>query len=335
MSQAEFEIIQRYFEESDLSFPKKGVKLGIGDDAAVLEVPERHLLCISMDALVAGVHFPNSANPEDIANRALAVNLSDMAAMGAEPFCFTLGLVMPEKNTSWLQRFSDGLLSLAQQFNCPLVGGDVTEGPLSVVIQVHGLNEPGSIIYRDGAQPGDRIYVTGYLGDGAIALAAIGAKSHLEKSLGLMEENLTKTCKAYFRAAYYYPVPRVAIASQSCQLVSSGIDISDGLLGDLGHITEASKVGAKLQTHLIPYSESATCCATADNRLRAALFGGDDYELCLTVPDIHVEAFERLAAGTEVRVTCIGEIVAGNSIECRDKKGTLLQTNDHAYEHFL
>ncbi len=335
MSQGEFEIIQRYFEESDLSFPKKGVELGIGDDAAVLEIPKQRLLCISMDALVVGVHFPNSANPEDIANRALAVNLSDMAAMGAEPFCFTLGLVMPEKNTSWLQRFSDGLLSLAQQFNCPLVGGDVTEGPLSVVIQVHGLNEPGSIIYRDGAQPGDRIYVTGYLGDGAIALAASGVKSHLEQSLELIEENLTKTCKAYFSAAYYYPVPRVAIASQSCQLVSSGIDISDGLLGDLGHITEASKVGAKLQTHLIPYSESATCCATADNRLRAALFGGDDYELCLTVPDIHVEAFERLAAGTEVRVTCIGEIVAGNSIECRDKKGTLLQINDHAYEHFL
>ena len=335
MSQSEFEIIRRYFEKTDLSFPKTGVELAIGDDAALLNIPRGRLLCISLDILVADIHFPFSADPEKIANRALAVNLSDLAAMGAEPLCFTLGLVTPENNPSWLERFSAGLVGLAQHFNCPLVGGDITRGPLSIAIQVHGLNEPGSVIRRGGAQPGDRIYVTGCLGDGSIALASIGVKSHLKEPLGLIEENLLETCKAYFDTAYYYPQPRVTLALRCCHLVSSGIDISDGLLGDLGHITEASKVGAELDTHLFPYSESAICCTTDDARLRAALFGGDDYELCLTVPDKHIGEFERLAVELDTRVTCIGKIVPGNTVECHDKKGELLKIEEHAYEHFL
>ena len=335
MSHAEFEIIRRYFRDSGLNFNKPGIELGIGDDAALLNVPEDRLLCMSMDVLVAGVHFPYSADPAMIANRALAVNLSDLAAMGAEPFCFTLGLVIPENNSSWLDSFSGGLLHLAQHFSCPLVGGDITEGPLSIAIQVQGLSQIDATIRRTGASPGDGVYVTGCLGDGAIALASIGIRSHLGGLVELIDENLPDACKQYFAAAYYQPEPRIEFARQCASLVNAGIDISDGLFGDLGHIVESSDVGVNLQTHLFPYSDSAHCCTTAESRLKAALYGGDDYELCLTVSAEHSLEFESVAAESDIRITCIGEIVAEQGIHCFDGSGAAVQIDDHAYEHFL
>ena len=162
MSLSEFEIIRRYFAESGLYFDKPGVEIGIGDDAAVLKIPSNRLLVMSMDVLVESVHFPKSANAGLVANRALAVNLSDLAAMAANPFCFTLGLVLPVADEHWLEDFSDGLLGLAQEFNCPLVGGDITQGPLSITIQVQGLCRHDVIVRRDGAKPGDKIFVSGF-----------------------------------------------------------------------------------------------------------------------------------------------------------------------------
>ena len=335
MSQAEFEIIRRYFKESALNFSRPGIEKGIGDDGALIKIPHDHLLCMSMDALVAGVHFPYSADAAMIANRALAVNLSDLAAMGAEPYCFTLALVLPENNPAWLEKFSGGLLHLAQRFNCPLVGGDITEGPLSIVIQVHGLNQPDRVIRRDGAKPGDSVYVTGCLGDGAIALASIGIRSHLGEAVELIDENLPDACREYFRAAYYEPEPRIELAGRCNALVSAGIDISDGLLGDLGHILNASGVGAELNVHRLPYSESAACCTSPGNRLRAALYGGDDYELCMTVAPQQAAALEAVAEKLNTRISCIGEIVEGDGIVCVDEAGQVIELNGHPYEHFL
>lgn len=334
MYQSEFEIIRRYFAESGLYFDKPGVELGIGDDAALLQVPNDKLLAMSMDVLVESVHFPKSADPGLIANKALAVNLSDLAAMAAEPFCFTLGLVLPENDEQWLQKFSEGLLPLAKQYKCPLVGGDLTKGPLSICIQVQGLCEKEHAALRSGAGVGDKIYVSGVLGDGAIALASLGLSSHLGKSFTLIDENVSENCKRHFENVYFKPQPRIELARETAGLLSSCIDISDGLLGDLGHILRASKVGGKLLTGRIPYSASALCCMSEANRLLAALHGGDDYELCCTVPVGNCEQFEEQARQAGTQVTCIGEITAGSEIVCVDESGNLLQIGAASYQHF-
>jgi len=179
MTISEFDIIRRYFAESGLQFERAGIALGIGDDAALLKLPSEEMLALSMDVLVEAIHFPVNAEPALIAQRALAVNLSDMAAMAAEPLCFTLGLTLPVANTEWLSEFSKGLLEMAQRYNCPLVGGDISRGPLNIAIQVHGLVSPERVLRRSGAAIGDQIYVSGCLGDGAIALASMGLPAHL------------------------------------------------------------------------------------------------------------------------------------------------------------
>lgn len=334
MSLSEFEIIRRYFAESGLYFDKPGVEIGIGDDAAVLKIPSNKLLVISMDVLVESVHFPKSADASLVANRALAVNLSDLAAMAADPFCFTLGLVLPDADEHWLQGFSEGLLGLAQEFNCPLVGGDTTRGPLSITIQVQGLCEQDGIVRRDSAKPGDKIFVSGYLGDGAIAIKSLGLNSHLGDGFNLEQAKLTESCREYFENAYYKPEPRIALARRCASLVSSGIDVSDGLFGDLGHIVAASGVGALLQTQQFPYSACANSCMSEQNRLQAALFGGDDYELCFSVPPQQCAAFVREAARTDTMVTCIGEIIEGSSIKCLDASGLPMSFDVDSYAHF-
>ena len=334
MYQSEFEIIRRYFAESGLNFEKPGVELGIGDDAALLQVPDHRLLALSMDVLVESVHFPKSVDAGLIANRALAVNLSDLAAMAAEPFCFTLGLVLPDSDEHWLQKFSEGLLPLAKKYNCPLVGGDITKGPLTICIQVQGLCTKPHSVLRKGARVGDKIYVSGALGDGAIALLTLGLGSHLGKSFALMNNNISPNCHRYFENAYYKPQPRIELAERTAALLSSSIDISDGLLGDLGHITRASGVGAKLSVDQFPYSDSALCCVSEQNRLLAALHGGDDYELCCTVPVNSCEQFEEQARQVGTPVTCIGEITAGKEIVCVDESGNLLQIEADSYQHF-
>lgn len=296
------------------AFPRDGVRLGAGDDAAALAVPAGRLLCVSTDTLVPGVHFPAGADPERIGRRALAVNLSDLAAMGASPLCFTLSLTLPEADRDWLDGFRRGLAGPAKEHDCPLVGGDTTAGPLSVTIQVHGLAAEDAMIRRDGARPGDRIYVSGCLGDGAVALAVLGCGTHLGAAFKVDAKALDAAQREHLERAFYQPTPRIALGRACGALVSAGIDVSDGLDGDLGRILEASGVGAVVRLEALPRSAAAARCAGPEACRLAALFGGDDYELCLTVPPERCGELEALAADLDTPLRAIGETVAGRGL---------------------
>ncbi|NKB35135.1 MAG: thiamine-phosphate kinase [Pseudomonadales bacterium] len=334
MSLSEFEIIQKYFQTADLAVSREEILLGIGDDSAILSLAAEDQLLISTDVLVDSVHFPSDANPEKIATRALAVNLSDLAAMGAEPLCFTLGLVLADASESWLQQFSQGLIKLARQYNIALIGGDLSKGPTTIAIQVHGIAKSGKALRRDAANVGDLIFVTGCLGDGAIALASMGLPSHLGASFQLEQDQPSSNCASYFEQAYFEPQPRIEFALQCGDYISSAIDISDGLIGDIGHICTNSRVGAALNVAEFPYSDSATCCVSTDNLLRAALFGGDDYELCVTVAKHDREKFQARAEEANTRISCIGEITEDRKVRCYSGTGEEIPLNENAYRHF-
>lgn len=334
MSHSEFDIIRRYFAESGLEFPREGVASRIGDDAALLSLPGNELLAMSMDVLVESVHFPVGADAEAVGYRALAVNLSDLAAMAATPLCFTLGLSLPRADESWLVGFSRGLLELAQRFNCPLVGGDLVRGPLSIAIQVQGLVSPTHAMHRQGARVGDKVYVSGTLGDAAIALVSFGLDAGLGPDFAFLPDQPKADCEAYFRDAYYRPRPRIELAQALAPFVSSGLDISDGLAGDLSHILHASGVGARLDTVALPLSMAALRAMSRANGERAALYGGDDYELCVTVAPANCVAAESAAADAGVRFTRIGEIVAGAGLQLIDGSGASREAAGTAYQHF-
>jgi thiamine-monophosphate kinase len=333
-SHSEFEIISRFFARPNLSFPREGIELGIGDDAALIAVPPNKHLAMSMDVLISGIHFPADADPSLIANRALAVNLSDLAAMGAEPYCFTLGLVLPQSDEKWLADFSAGLVQLAKQYNCPLVGGDTSRGPLSISIQVQGLVDKNRAARRSGANVGDKIYVSGTLGDGAIALLALGLDSHLGSEFTLAVSEPSTACLQFFEDAYFKPQPQIGLASAAGKLFSSAIDISDGLQGDLQHILDESEVAGNINLGAIPFSESALCCLSPENRLLAALFGGDDYELCFTLAEKNCVEVESIAKELGVRITCIGDINAGEGIGYLDVDGSPIGATAQAFQHF-
>jgi len=333
-SHSEFEIIRRFLATPNLSFPREGIELGIGDDAALIAVPPDKHLAMSMDVLIAGIHFPIGADPSLIANRALAINLSDLAAMGAEPYCFTLGLVLEHSDERWLAGFSGGLEHLARQYNCPLVGGDTSAGPMSISIQVQGLVEKNRATRRSGANVGDKIYVSGTLGDGAIALLALGLESHLGSEFALAVSEPSSGCMQFFEDAYFKPQPQIGFSSAAGKLFSSAIDVSDGLQGDLQHILDQSGVAGNIRLGAIPFSKSALCCSSPKNRLLAALFGGDDYELCFTVAKKDCAELESIANDLGVSVTCIGDINAGEGIEYLDTDGSPVELNAQAFQHF-
>jgi len=354
MSQSEFAIIERYFSQAGLAFSKPGIDLGIGDDCALLSVPSGQQLALSMDILHQDVHFPANAEPNDIARRALAVNLSDLAAMGAEPLGFTLGLSLPAVDEHWLDKFSQGLLSSAQDYSCPLIGGDLSQGPLSIVIQVHGLVAQDQAIRRSGAVPGDLIFVTGNLGDAAIALLLMQLDSHISQSVQLNTNQLTAAHRNHFLDAYFDPVPKLEFARSVCRLINSGIDISDGLVGDIGHILKASGVNGRINTASLPLSSAMKQCVNADGQIAAALTGGDDYQLCVTLAADNSEEFRRIANELKVRVNCIGEITAlsqslndqdsenqgqdsevSEQLKIFDAAGRQLQNITRPYTHFI
>lgn len=334
MSRTEFDIIEQFFTRSDAAFGSARVRLGIGDDGAQLIVPDGQLLTISMDVLVADVHFPVDAEPSLIAQRALAVNLSDLAAMGAEPLAFTLGLTLPEFDAEWLTAFNTGLTVLARRFDCPLVGGDLTQGPLSIAIQVHGCNDDSGGIRRSGAVAGDWVYVSGTLGDGALALASLGLDTHLGAGLEFTAAALNEADRQYLKAAYYQPEPRLDLGQRCVGLVSAGLDISDGLLGDLGHITRASGVAARLDLSLLPASLAAGKALSPRGLQLAAMLGGDDYELCLTVAPDNAPAVEQIAAELQLPLTRVGELEAGSGVHCFDNTGQPVHFPVRSYQHF-
>jgi thiamine-monophosphate kinase len=276
-----------------------------------------------MDTLVEAVHFPAGAKPELIAYRALAVNLSDLAAMGADPAGFTLALTLPAADQGWLENFSAGLKACAGQYQCPLLGGDITRGPLTITIQVHGLVDAGKAITRSGAVPGDYIYITGSLGVAAFAIREL-----------LAVDNLGETERELCEAAFYRPLPRLALGSAAAMVVSAGIDISDGLLADLGHVCRQSGAGARLSLPAIPLATPLQKYLPLEEALALAVMGGDDYELLLTVSPAREEALLALGRTLDVPLHKIGEIISGEGVQCLDESGSVVEFPDSGYRHF-
>lgn len=313
---SEFGLIRRHFTRAT-----PGALLGVGDDAALLQVPAGEVLAVSSDMLVSGTHFFPDADPYLLGHKTLAVNLSDLAAMGATPRWATLALSLPSADELWLERFSAGFFALARQFNVDLVGGDTTRGPLNLCVTIMGCVPAQQALRRDGAQVGDEIWVSGKLGDAALALA------HLQGKLVLSADELASCAPAL-----HSPQPRVALGLALRGIAHSAIDVSDGLLADLGHILAASKVGAWLDYAALPMS--AVLRSHADFTQHCALAGGDDYELCFTAPARRHAELLRVAEELALPLSCIGKIVAGSGSVVHDERGAPMQLRSSGYEHF-
>lgn len=314
----EFDLIRRYFTPSTSSH-SDAVVTGVGDDCAVLRLPPHHDFAVSVDTQVSGVHFHPDADPANVAARALRCAASDLAANGAGPIGFTLALTLPSVDEMWLEAFSRGLLKTAQQLNCPLVGGDTTRGPLTVVtIQVHGSVPAGQSLRRSGAQIGDAVWVSGSLGDGAAALAVI--------------ENrliLPSVAQDYLRDRFYCPAVDFSLGVALRGVASSCIDVSDGLIADLGHICRASGVGAFIKRDAVPLSAHWRDAVGDQQGIAWALCGGDDYRLCFTAASQHSVMLQSLAG-----LFCIGTIVAGEGVSVVDADGVTCNIDQHGYSHF-
>ena len=319
----EFNLIKKYFS---YDFEREDVALGVGDDCALLSPPQGKQLAVTVDTLVSGVHFPETTSPDDIAYKSLAVSLSDLAAMGAEPAWATLALTLPDSREEWLQAFSTSFKETLKTYGVQLVGGDTTQGPLSITVQLTGFIDAEKTMRRDAAKPGDKIYVTGYLGD-----AALGLK--LLKVLDLPDMKIRQTCVDKLNR----PVPRVEFAQQAIDYCSCAIDISDGLVADLGHILEASGCGAKIHYNQLPTSKAFRACPVYLNALdykKLLLAGGDDYELCLVTSAENEDALMSLAESMGVLLTHIGEIDTSAGLSVINASGESVELNTSGYEHF-
>lgn len=319
----EFELIECFFKTT---VTRADVILGVGDDAAILEVPNGDQLVVSMDALVADVHFGADDAPSAIGHKAIAVNLSDMAAMGAEPAWATLALVLPRVDEEWLAPFSDGLLGLARQFGVQLVGGDTTRGPLCITLQLHGLVPSGQAIRRSGARVGDLVCVTGTLGDGGMAL-------RLRRELGRVHCDPDRD---YLDGRLDRPTPRVQEGIALKGLASAAIDISDGLSADLGHILAASGVGAEVDVDDLPLSDAFRRYAGemgAEAALSLAVSAGDDYELCFTVPASKLDRLKEVSADWKAPWRVVGRITEGDGLRLT-RGGRPFGLERRGYEHF-
>jgi len=308
----EFELIRHFFARGAGATPD--VALGIGDDCALLQPPAGEQLAITADTLVAGRHFPVDTAPEAIAWKALAVNLSDLAAMGAQPLWFLLALTLPSFDSDWLAAFATELQRLAQRYGIALVGGDTTRGPLSLTITAVGSVSPALALRRDRAQIGDLIAVTGTLGDAALGLHLRGARAG--NGFDALIERLER------------PTPRVAEGLTLRGLANAAIDLSDGLAGDLQHILTASGVGAEVDADALPMSEAFRRLHAPARRLSLQAVGGDDYELCVTIPPAHYQQ-----AAAQVPLTVIGRVVATPGLHWH-RDGQVVPGPQHGYRHF-
>ncbi|MDP1997428.1 MAG: thiamine-phosphate kinase [Gallionella sp.] len=347
---SEFDLIRRFFTRAT-----PGALLGVGDDAALLQVSEGNVLAVSGDMLVSGTHFLPDAEPFLLGHKTLAVNLSDMAAMGAAPRWAMLAIALPfvqGKETSherphpnpppegegtnkslrelmftvdeaWLAQFSAGFFALAQQHGVELVGGDTTRGPLNLCVTIFGEVPAQQALRRSGAQAGDEIWVSGHLGDAALALA------HLQGRIALSDAEF-----AACASALYQPQPRVALGLALRGIASSAIDISDGLLADLGHILDASQLGAQLYFPALPVSPVLHGHLSLPLARQCILSGGDDYELCFTVPVARHAELSEIAARLDLPLTRIGEIVAGHGCIVHDAAGNPINIEARGYDHF-
>lgn len=321
---SEFDLIARYFVRP--SHPKNRAMLGIGDDCALLTQQSGMQMAISSDMLVEGRHFFAGADPFKLGHKSLAVNLSDLAAMGAEPVAFTLALSLPSVDEAWLSEFSRGLFALADAHDCELIGGDTTKGPLNICITVFGRIPVGEALRRDTALPGDDIWISGSLGDARLALAALYGERHGEKALeaDMLEEAAIRL---------HTPQPRIALGLALRGIAHAALDVSDGLIGDLSHILKRSCVGATLNVDAVPAGPILQR-QSPDLRRRFTLAGGDDYELCFTAPASRRDGVlgAALAAGTTV--TRIGTIDAENGTRLCDASGRALDLQLSSFDHF-
>ncbi len=318
---SEFGLIRRHF--ADLGATRADVVLGVGDDAALVQVPAQRQLVLAVDTLLAGVHFPENTPAEAIGHKALAVNLSDLAAMGAEPAWAILALSLPHVDEAWLAAFCRGFHCLAQQHGVRLVGGDTTRGPLAVTVQISGFVTPGRALRRSGARVGDFIYVTGPVGD-----AGLGLK------LALGELDLPPQQAEACLRRLHRPSPRVSEGQALLGLASAAIDISDGLLADLGHILQASGVGARLWAEHLPLSQVLRQRLSALGGWRFPLTAGDDYELCFTAPPERAGMCEDLLRQWGWGGARIGVIEAERGLRWESVSGQVQTVQVGGYDHF-
>ena len=317
---SEFELIARYFDRPQA--PDNVVKLGVGDDCALLAPPPGETLAISTDMLVEGRHFFAGADPEKLGHKALAVNLSDLAAMGAKPMAFTLALSLPSADENWLAGFARGLFALADAEGIRLIGGDTTRGPLNLCITVMGSVPVDEALRRDAAKNGDDLWVSGTLGDARLALEVLQGKLTLTPALlSLAEERLHR------------PTPRCALGMALRGIAHAAIDVSDGLLGDLGHLLARSQLGAEIDAASLP-AGPALSQQLADKQTDYMLNGGDDYELCFTAPPEQRDAVLSAAASVNTPITRIGRLKLGAGIQILDAAGKSLPFTSQSFDHF-
>jgi len=329
----EFDLIARYFKR-----PVRQAVLGVGDDCALLQPRPGTQIAISSDMLVSGRHFFADVDPRSLGHKSLAVNLSDLAACGARPLAFTLALSLPEVNEPWLAAFAQGLFSLADAHGCELIGGDTTAGPLNICITVFGevpvVNGRSQALLRSGARPGDDIYVSGNLGDARLALNAL-----------LGQIDLPPELLATARARLETPTPRVALGQALRGLATAAIDVSDGLLGDLGHILDCSGVGACIEADtaiklVAVYPDNKRATGQFDLKLSTeqwrglALAGGDDYELLFTAQADQRAAVAQAGQDSLTPVTRIGQVRAESGLQLVDSQGGLLANHYASFDHF-
>lgn len=315
---SEFDLIARHFAR-----PAPNAVLGVGDDAALLAPTPGMELVVSSDMLVAGRHFLPDTDAEALGHKTLAVNLSDLAAMGAVPRWATLCLALPEADEAWLAAFSRGFFALAARFGVSLVGGDTTRGPLALSVSVLGEAPAGRALRRSGARPGDGIWVSGDLGAAALAV------SHLNG-----ERVLDAAAAALCQTRLHRPEPRVVLGNMLCCVAHAAIDLSDGLLADLGHILEASGVGAEIEFDRLP--AHPVLASRRDDALvrRCLLAGGDDYELCFTAPAEREHTLHTVAEAAGVALTRIGHITAQTGLRLLDGAGRQMAIQERGFDHF-
>ncbi|HCZ8409652.1 TPA: thiamine-phosphate kinase [Proteus mirabilis] len=318
----EFSLIKQYFTSQPVK--RKDVSTGIGDDCAILTVPEKQQVAISTDTLVSGIHFLPTISPEDLAYKALAVNISDLAAVGADPAWASLALTLPKVDNDWLEAFSRSLFALAEYYSIQLIGGDTTKGPLSLTITIQGLVPQGMALLRSRAKIGDWIYVTGFLGDSAAGLAVL--QNRLQPS--------QPESRDYFITRHLRPQPRLLQGQALRSLASAAIDISDGLISDLNHILTASGCGARINLDALPYSTAMKSQVSKEQAEIWALSGGEDYELCFTVPEINRGALDIALAHTGADFHCIGQIMPIAEGIRYLREGKEVHPNLKGFDHF-
>ncbi|MGH8630216.1 MAG: thiamine-phosphate kinase [Burkholderiales bacterium] len=315
---SEFELIARYFTR-----PVKRAVLGVGDDAALVASTPGSQLAVTTDTMVAGTHFFVDTQARPLGHKALAVNLSDLAAVGARPLYALLALTLPKADETWLAEFADGFFRLADGHDVELIGGDTTRGPLSITVTAIGETSPGKALTRAGAHAGDEIWVSGVLGSAALAVL------HLKGDLRLKGSDLAQCL-----SRLHTPTPRVALGQALAGLASAAIDVSDGLVADLGHVCGRSGVGAEIDYAAVPCAPEVTALRNVPLVQGAVLAGGDDYELAFTAPSAASREIIAMSGRLAVALTRIGRIVAGSAVEIRDGSGKPIALAHEGFDHF-